>query len=102
MKALNAAIAVSMLTLVASPAAAVTREDCSTVANTLPETIVNLNKMQSVFAGMDWGRVSSFLVGPQRAQAEAVRRAQGEFTAAAKKYAVALEDFNYQMQLCAR
>jgi hypothetical protein len=103
MRILNLAIFATAVTLI-SPASAqlMTRDECYALANAMPAAIVSLNKVNQVFSTINWELINRRLSGQPRSAADIAQRAQSELSAALKQYTTALEDFNYQMQVCAR
>jgi hypothetical protein len=87
-----------------SPASAqmMTRDQCYAFANAIPEVILSLNKMGNVLTNVNWDLINNKSSGQAKSSADSAQHTQREPSAAIKKYTNTLENFSYQMQVCAR
>jgi hypothetical protein len=87
-----------------SPASAqmMTRDQCYAFANAIPEVILSLNKMGNVLTNVNLDLINNKLSCRAKSSADSAQHAQRKLSAALRKYTSTLENFNYQMQVCAR
>jgi hypothetical protein len=88
--------------LVSTLSGAQTKDQCRGMIEIVSSVTKPLRELDKAGEASPWDPVAARTSGKVKSAAEAAKRAHAEYVAANRKYLTALEELNYQFQLCAR